>query len=434
MGNTHKKMPGVSFQKGIIADSKGKQFNIDFVGDNNDFVNISYKEPKNDYVKPIMEKNREEIHEICFIEKESILLVGCKGGFLILYKFIGGVNFSSEELGRFQPHEETIIQIVKLHSGLILTLSEDSSTKVLELETLTENSVANPDNSGEKNNENNYKINEIQILLTDSKDRLGENSAIELDNENLIVSQGFFINFFEKDKSYQNENDNDKMQIPAAPAVLDKMGKIYYLAKKIFTNSDNIFFVQTDCNTFTASQIATKTLHFYNLLDYSLNKSIPKIEFSTNRSCMCLINKETLAIGGGNGSIYLISVLKKQLFFVNHFENCDCVSSIKVLENNYVLMGCRFWSTNIDLVKFKVSDDFSEFTEKGRVKKVYEENIKSIKILPKEKIENIDNDREKDKEVVAKPTNQKNYFDKHNIITLSCNYKVKMILKIPNSK
>ena len=47
MGILHKKKPTAIIEKGIIEDKNGKKYNIDFAGDDNDFVVISHAdEPK----------------------------------------------------------------------------------------------------------------------------------------------------------------------------------------------------------------------------------------------------------------------------------------------------------------------------------------------------------------------------------------------------
>ena len=126
--------------------------------------------------------------------------------------------------------------------------------------------------------------------------------------------------------------------------------KEYHLSKKTFTNSDNIIFTEIDSKTIAASQISSKQLLFYNVEDYSLIKSINKIEFSENKNCMCLINKETLAIGGNNGSIYLVNTNRKQLFLVNHFDNCENISCIKNIDDETIIMGCQYLNNNYDII------------------------------------------------------------------------------------
>ena len=56
---------------------------------------------------------------------------------------------------------------------------------------------------------------------------------------------------------------------------------------------------------------------------------------------MCLINKEILAIGGNNGSIYIVDTKRNLLTEVKHFENCDNISCIKSVDNNTIIMGCH---------------------------------------------------------------------------------------------
>ena len=395
MGIIHKKKPPVIIEKGTVEDKSGKKYKIDFVGDNNDFVDISYADEVkkvDESIKDLLKDNENEIHDICFINNYSHLLVGCNKGLLYLYKRVinNKSNLKFQEITHFKPHKESIIQILKLKSGHILTLCSDSSSKILDIE-IDENDVLY---------ENENKFHELQILLEENESSI--NSAIELESEDLIISQGFFINFFQK-------NTNGMVVSESLRSCSSFSGKEYHLAKKIFTNSDNIFFVEIDNNTIAASQIANKTLQFYNVEDYTIVKSINKIEFSNVKNCMCLINKETLAIGGNNGSIYLVNTLRKQLFFVTHFENCDHISCIKSLENDVVILGCQNWTTNFDIIIYKINNN--KFEEVKKTQKVHKGLINDIKLITMDISQN------------------KNPFtDKFNIITLGLDYKVKLLL------
>jgi hypothetical protein len=401
MGIIHKKKPPVILQKGTIEDNKGQKFNVDFVGDDNDFVNISYIEEKkaDDSIKILLKQNENQIHDICFINNYSNLLVGCDKGLLYVYKRINNnkSNLKFEEVTHFKLHEKSIIQIIKLQSGLILTLCSDSSCKIINIEIETNDILY----------ENEQKYEEIQTLLDASES--GNNSAIELESGNLIISQGFFINFFEKNTNGMSMSES-LMSITSLNSIKNKE---YHLSKKIFTNSDNIFFTEIDPKTIAASQISSKILLFYNVEDYSLIKSINKIEFSENSNCMCLINKETLAIGGNNGSIYLVNTIMKQLFLVTHFENCNNISSIKSIDDQTVIMGCQCWDTNFDVIIYKVENN--KFQEVKRKQKTHDGVIKDIKLITMD---------------ISK--NQNPFTDRFNIISLGLDYKVKLLLDKSN--
>ena len=395
MGIIHKKQQTVIIEKGTVEDKTGKKYKIDFVGDNNDFVDISYADEVkkvDESIKDLLKENKNEIHDICFINDYSHLLVGCDKGLLYVYKRIinNKSNLKFKEITHFKPHKESIIQILKLKSGHILTLSSDSSSKILEIE-IDVNDVLY---------ENENKCQEIQLLLEENES--SNNSAIELESEDLIISQGFFINFFQK-------NTNGMVVSESLRSVSSLSGKEYHLAKKIFTNSDNIFLVEIDDKTIAASQISNKTLQFYNVEDYSIVKSINKIEFSNVKNCMCLINKETLAIGGNNGSIYLVNTLRKQLFFVTHFDNCDHISCIKSLDNDLIIMGCQYWTTNFDVIIYKINNN--KFEEIKKTQKVHKGLINDIKLI-----------------TMDISQNKNPYTEKFNVITLGLDYKVKLIL------
>ena len=399
MGNFHKKKPPVIIQKGIIEDEKGKKYNVDFVGDNNDFVNISYQDEKkkgDETIKILLRENQNEIHDICLIKDYSHLLAGCDKGVLYAYKRIinNKSNLKFEEVTHFKPHESAIIQIIKLQTGHILTLCSDSSSKILEIEIETNDVLY----------ENEHKCEEIQTLLNPGEE--GNNSAIELESGNLIISQGYFINFFEKNTNGMSISESLRVDTQIT-------GKEYHLSKKIFTNSDNIFFVEIDSKTVAASQVSNKSLQFYNVEDYSLIKTINKIEFSGMKNCMCLINKETLAIGGNNGSIYLVNTLRKQLFSVTHFENCDNISCIKSIDNETIIMGSQYWTTNFDVIIYKIKDN--KFQEIKRKQKTREASTSDIKLITMD---------------ISNNTNP--FTNKYNVVTLGLDYKVKLLLDKTN--
>lgn len=392
----HKKKPTVILEKGTVEDDNGRKYNLDFVGDDNDFVNISYADEKkkaDESIKNLFKQNTNEIHDICFINDYSFLLMGCNNGLLYAYKrkINGKSNLKFEEITHFKPHNESIIQILRLQSGHILTLSSDSSCKILEIEIDTNDVLYQNEN----------RCDEIQKLLDEGD--TSNNFAIELESGNLVISQGFFINFFEK-------IDNGVPLGESLKPTNTLTSKEYHLTKKIFTNSDNIFFVQIDSKTLAASQVSNKTLQFYNVDDYKLIANIPNIEFNDKNYSMCLINKDTLAIGGNNGSVYLVDVKRKILISVNHFENCDSISSIKSVNNKSVIMGCQCWTTNYDVILYDINNKH-EFNEVKRTQKVHNNIINDIKLITMD---------------ISK--NKNPFTEKYNVITLGLDYKVNLIL------
>lgn len=396
MGVMHKKKPTVILEKGTVEDDNGRKYNLDFVGDDNDFVNISYADEKkkaDESIKNLFKQNTNEIHDICFINDYSFLLMGCNNGLLYAYKrkINGKSNLKFEEITHFKPHNESIIQILRLQSGHILTLSSDSSCKILEIEIDTNDVLYQNEN----------RCDEIQKLLDEGD--TSNNFAIELESGNLVISQGFFINFFEK-------IDNGVPLGESLKPTNTLTSKEYHLTKKIFTNSDNIFFVQIDSKTLAASQVSNKTLQFYNVDDYKLIANIPNIEFNDKNYSMCLINKDTLAIGGNNGSVYLVDVKRKILISVNHFENCDSISSIKSVNNKSVIMGCQCWTTNYDVILYDINNKH-EFNEVKRTQKVHNNIINDIKLITMD---------------ISKNNNP--FTEKYNVITLGLDYKVNLIL------
>ena len=380
----HKKKNVAIIEKGIYEYENGQKYKIGFAGDKDDFVVISHpdEEKKEDEsIKDILKDNKNEIHDICFINDYSYLLVGCNKGLLYVYKRIinNKANLKFEEITHFNPHKESIIQITKLQSGHILTLSSDSSSKILEIE-IDSNGVLY---------QNEHKCEIVQLLLEENEP--SNNSAIELESGNLIISQGYFINFFEK---IQNNNGN---------------GKEFHLTKKILTNSNNISFVEIDNKTVVASQVSEQTLQFYNMDNYSLVNNINKIDFNDMKNSMCLINKETLAIAGKKGSIYLINLIRKQLFVEIPFDNCNHISCIKSIDNDTIIMGCQYWDTNYDVIVYKINN--YKFKEIKRCQKAHNGLINDIKLITMN---------------ISK--NKNPFTEKYNVITLGFDYRAKVIL------
>ena len=396
MGNFHKKKQKVYIEKGIIEDTNGKKYNIDFVGENNDFVIIDeIKKVDNESIKDLFPKKVNQINDICFVNNYNYLLLGSEKGLLYVYKrkINNKSNLKFEEVCHFQPHKESIIEIIKLSSGHILTLSSDSSSKILEIEIDT-NDVLYQDERICK---------DIQILLGENES--SNNSALELESGNLIISQGYFINFFEKiqnkELATQGKNSNNPLGT-----------KEYNLVKKIFTNSDNIFFAEIDNKAVAVSQIKQNTLDFYNLENYSLSTSVKNIQFSNMKNSMCLINKETLAIGGNNGTIYLVNTLRKQLFFVSHFENCEHISCIRSIDEKTIIMGCLYRNNSYDVIIYKYDN---KFEETKRIENVHKNFIKDIKLI-----------------TMSISNNKNPLTENFNVITIGLDCKVKLLLNENN--
>ena len=390
MGNSYnkKKLGTVTIEKGIVQDNFGKQYDIDFVGDNDDFVNISYASDKKknpSTIKTLLSQNKNLIYDICFINNYSFLLVGCDKGNLYVYqrKNNGKANLLFDELCLFKPHNDSILQIKKLISGHILTLCRDSSAKILKIE-IDINGILY---------ENKKNCEVVQTLLNEGE--YSENSAIELINGNLIISQGFFINFFKKKGNSESIDDDIEFQ----------------LTKKIFTNSDNIFFTEIDYKTIVASQIVNNTLDFYDLNDYSITKRIEKIDFGNRINIMCLINKQTLAIGGNKGAIYLIDTIRKQLFYVTHIDNFGKITCLKVIDSENIIISC-FDAKNKsnDVVVYKIGDD-NNFEEVKRKNKVHDDIINDIKLI-----------------TMSISKNRNNFVNNYNVITIGNEHKIKIVL------
>ena len=390
MGNSYnkKKLGTVIIEKGTVQDNFGKQYDIDFVGDNDDFVNISYssdKKKNSSTIKTLLSQNKNLIYDICFINNYSYLLVGCDKGYIYVYqrKNNGKANLLFDEICLFKPHNDSIIQIKKLISGHILTLCGDSSVKILKIE-IDLNGILY---------ENKKNCEEVQTLLNEGE--YSENSAIELTNGNLIISQGYFINFFKK------IGNSESIDVDIE----------FHLTKKIFTNSDNIFFTEIDNKTIVASQMVSNALDFYDLNDYSMTKRIDKIEFGNRVNIMCLINKQTLAIGGNKGAIYLVDTIRKQLFYMTHIDNFGKITCLKSIDSENIIISC-FDAKNKsnDVIVYKIGID-NNFEEVKRKNKVHDDKINDIKLI-----------------TMSISKNKNNFVNNYNVITIGNEHKIKIVL------
>jgi len=390
MGNSFnkKKLGTVTIEKGTVQDNFGKQYDIDFVGDNDDFVNISYSSDKKknpSSIKTLLSQNKNLIYDICFINNYSYLLVGCDKGYIYVYqrKNNGKANLLFDEICLFKPHNDSIIQIKKLISGHILTLCGDSSAKILKIE-IDLNGILY---------ENKKNCEEVQTLLNEGE--YSENSAIELTDGNLIISQGYFINFFKK------IGNSESIDVDIE----------FHLTKKIFTNSDNIFFMEIDNKTIVASQMLSNALDFYDLNDYSMTKRIDKIEFGNRVNIMCLINKQTLAIGGNKGAIYLVDTIRKQLFYMTHIDNFGKITCLKSIDSENIIISC-FDAKNKsnDVIVYKIGID-NNFEEVKRKNKVHDDKINDIKLI-----------------TMSISKNKNNFVNNYNVITIGNEHKIKIVL------
>ena len=383
MGNSFRKknLGKVTIMKGTVQDNMGKKYTVDFVGDDDDFVNISYysEQKKNpSSIKNLLSQNSNEVNDICFINNYSYLLVGCNKGILYVYKRKNNGKSNlifNDIICKFQPSNNDIIQLIKLQSGHILILYRDSSAKILKIE-IDINGILYDDKK---------KCEIIQTLLEEGES--SENSGIELTSGNLIISQGYFINFFEKKTDIE-----------------------FLLTKKIFTYSDNINIIEIDSKTIVATQISNNTLDFYDINNYSMIRRVDKIEYGNNKNIMCLINKETLAVGGINGTIFLINILRKQLYNISHIDNCGQITCIKSIDiNNIIISSFDSNNKSSDLIVYKIKEN--NFEEIKRKNKVHDDIINDIKLIS-----------------ISISKNWNNFVNNYNVITIGKEHKIKLVL------
>ena len=390
MGNIIKKTNSqtVTIEKGTVEDNLGKKYTVDFVGDNDDFVNLSYvsEEKKVTTIKNLLSQNPDGIYDICFINNYSYLLVGCDKGYLYVYqrKNNGKSNLIFNDIiCKFKPHDDAIIQITKLQSGHILSLSRDASAKMLKVE-IDLNGILY---------ENQKKCEVVQTLLEEGEP--SENSGIELISENLIISQGYFINFFVKKGNAENIDTDIEFQ----------------LTKKIFTNSDNIFLAEVDSKTICVTQVSNNALDFYDINNYSMIREIDKIEYGNKKNIMCLINKETLIVGGNNGTIYLISTIRKQIFSLIHLNNIGNITCIKSIDSDNIIISCfDLNNKSNDIIVYKLKNN-NNLDEIKRKENVHDEIINDIKLI-----------------TMSISKNANNFLNNYNVITIGNEHKIKLVL------
>ena len=390
MGNIIKKNNSqtVTIEKGTVEDNLGKKYTVDFVGDNDDFVNLSYatEEKKVTTIKNLLSQNLDGIYDICFINNYSYLLVGCDKGYLYVYqrKNNGKSNLIFNDIiCKFKPHDDAIIQITKLQSGHILSLSRDASAKILKVE-IDLNGILY---------ENQKKCEVVQTLLEEGEP--SENSGIELISENLIISQGYFINFFVKKGNAENIDTDIEFQ----------------LTKKIFTNSDNIFLAEVDSKTICVTQVSNNALDFYDINNYSMIREIDKIEYGNKKNIMCLINKETLIVGGNNGTIYLISTIRKQIFSLIHLNNIGNITCIKSIDSDNIIISCfDLNNKSNDIIVYKLKNN-NNLDEIKRKENVHDEIINDIKLI-----------------TMSISKNANNFLNNYNVITIGNEHKIKLVL------
>ena len=138
-----------------------------------------------------------------------------------------------------------------------------------------------------------------------------------MESEDLIISQGFFINLFQK-------NTNGMVVSESLRSVSSLSGIEYHLAKKIFTNSDNISFTEIDTKTIVATQILNNAIDFYDLNNYSVIKRVDKIEFGYKKNIMCLIKNKVLT----KYIDPLLPPIAKVSLFIKHIQFFTLLNSI----------------------------------------------------------------------------------------------------------
>jgi hypothetical protein len=126
---------------------------------------------------------------------------------------------------------------------------------------------------------------------------------------------------------------------------------------------------------------------------------------------MCLINKQTLAIGGNKGAIYLVDTIRKQLFYMTHIDNFGKITCLKSIDSENIIISC-FDAKNKsnDVIVYKIGID-NNFEEVKRKNKVHDDKINDIKLI-----------------TMSISKNKNNFVNNYNVITIGNEHKIKIVL------
>ena len=298
--------------------------------ENNDLLNNNQmKEKIEDYhEEKIISSNN---YNYCFIQlKNNNIAIGFNSGIIGIYE---SKNFI--ELFHINAHSKDIRCILELSNGYIASCSNDN------------NIIINKINYEHKSNEEIQKIKNNSCVY--KLIEINEQFLISCDCENIDI----WI------KNDENKYDNYKsMQI----------GKNIYgllqLNEKLF-----------------CAHIAMKTLHFYNIEDFSLVKELDNIPTRLYNN-LCIINKEILCIGTTE-QIFLISISKMEIIKSVNVDKCG-IESLTFLPNNTLLTGVTIGVNNLPLysfIQFKLNDDNNDLIEISRKDKVHGWTIYDLKCI-----------------------------------------------------
>ena len=211
-------------------------------------------------------------------------------------------------------HKKGVICINQLKTGEIITCSDDSTIKILDL--------------------NDYEIIQNLECLSDSK---GISKVIELNNSNLVSSDWNHILFWNKN--------------PAS----NKYELIKDLNLKKFTSS----IMEFGENKLLAIHGNNKEISIFDLEKYEKLKEFNNILLTRNFYHIEKISNDVIFVGG-LGIIYLISASKLDIIKKITCENgVGLVSSVLKLKDNTILASISSHANgnNVHLIKFKIIDD-----------------------------------------------------------------------------
>ena len=228
--------------------------------------------------------------------------------------FINIYDESNNLTKQLTCHKKGVICINQLKTGEIITCSDDSTIKILDL--------------------NDYEIIQNLECLSDSK---GISKVIELNNSNLVSSDWNHILFWNKN--------------PAS----NKYELIKDLNLKKFTSS----IMEFGENKLLAIHGNNKEISIFDLEKYEKLKEFNNILLTRNFYHIEKISNDVIFVGGV-GIIYLISASKLDIIKKITCENgVGLVSSVLKLKDNTILTSVSSHANgnNVHLIKFKIIDD-----------------------------------------------------------------------------
>ena len=294
---------------------------------------LLFKAQMKDKIEDYNEENiiTSSLYNYCFIQlKNGNIAIGYNSGTIGIYetKYFSIVN-------QMNIHSKDVRCILELSNGNIASCANDNNIAITKL--------SNDNKSYEEiqkiqNNSCVYRIIEINNYLISSN---CDSIDIWLKNNN--------------DDLYENV---ESIQI----------GK-------------NIYNILQVNEKYFVAHIATKTLHFYDIDDFTLEKEIDNIPTRLYNN-LALINEDILCIGSTE-QIFLVSISNMEIIKIVNVEKCG-IESLAFLPNNTLLVGATIGINNLpyySFIQFKLNDENNDLIEISRKNQVHGWTIYDLKYV-----------------------------------------------------